>query len=168
MISSKAFSRDVLSPGAASASSIFVPTHSRAAVRASPSAGSISTVIFFLPTSACISRISSTISPLTSWASRSASTITSSETSLDPASTIMMASAIPATIRSSRLSSCSAYVGLTTSSSSMRPIRHAPIGSSYGMSEMVRAADAPMIPRMSIGFSISTESALAMIWTSLR
>ena len=56
------------------------------------------------------------------WPNRIASAMTSSVRSLAPASTIMIASRVPETIRSSSESSSWRSVGLTTNSSSMRPI----------------------------------------------
>ena len=54
-----------------------------------------------------------------------------------PASTIVMASAVPQTIRSSVESSMSGIDGLTTSSPSMRPMRTAPIGPRKGSGEII-------------------------------
>jgi hypothetical protein len=73
----------------------------------------------------------------------------SSSTSLAPASTIEMASSVPATIRSSSDSSISWRVGLMMNSSFDSPIRTAPIGPRKGSSEIISAADAPLMHRMS-------------------
>ena len=83
-----------------------------------------------------------------------ASAITSSVRSLAPASTIMIASRVPETTRSSSDSSSWLYVGLTTNSPSMRPTRTAPTGPRNGISLMVSAADAAIVPMMSGSFSL--------------
>ncbi len=57
----------------------------------------------------------------------------------------------------SAVRSCSS-VGLTTKLPSTLPIRTAPTGVGYGMSEIISAADAPFIARMSYGWTWSTES----------
>ena len=79
-----------------------------------------------------------------------------------------MPSRVPATTMSRVLSSKSSYVGLTTKSPFTYPILVAPIGPSNGMSDIVKAADAPFITRMSSGFSWSADRAVAIICTSLR
>ncbi len=68
--------------------------------------------------------------------------MTSSGSSLAPASTIMIASRVPETTRSSSDSASWLKVGLTTNSPSMRPIRTAPTGPWKGISLMLSAADA--------------------------
>ena len=103
-----------------------------------------------------------------SWASSSASSRTSSEICSAPASTIVMASAVPQTIRSSVESTMSGMVGLTTSSPSMRPTRTAPIGPKKGSGDSTRAADAPLMARMSCETTRSTDRIVPMTWTSLR
>ena len=66
-----------------------------------------------------------------------------------------IASSVPATIRSrsERLSSPSVSSdssdGLTTKLPSTLPIRTAPTGNGNGMSEIITAADAPFMARMS-------------------
>ena len=84
----------------------------------------------------------------------SASRISASGISLAPASTIRIASSVPATIRSSSegvslSASRSGSGGLTTKSPSILPIRTAPTGVGRGMSEIISAAEAPFIARMS-------------------
>ena len=82
----------------------------------------------------------------------SASTTTSSVTSLAPASTITMASAVPVTTRSRSDSFwVSSRVGLMTSSPSMRPTRTDPMGPSKGISLRVSAAEAPMLASDVVG-----------------
>ncbi len=94
----------------------------------------------------------------------SASRISASGISLQPASTMRMASSVPHTMRSrSEFSKVSASLGLTTKLPSTLPIRTAPTGIGYGMSEIISAADAPFIARMSYG---CTPSMLSVIETS--
>ena len=57
-------------------------------------------------------------------------------------------------------------VGLMTNSPSMRPTRTAPIGPRNGISLIVRAADAAIVPRTSGLFSWSVERTVMTIWTS--
>ena len=88
----------------------------------------------------------------------SASRISASGTSLAPHSTISTASSVPATTRSmSVVRSCSS-VGLTTKLPSILPMRTAPTAVGYGTSEIISAADAPFIARMSYGWTWSTDS----------
>ena len=47
-----------------------------------------------------------------------------------------------------------------------RPTRTAPMGPLNGMSEIVRAAEAPLMPATSGSFSVSAESTKAMTWVS--
>ncbi len=101
----------------------------------------------------------------------SASRISASGISLAPASTIRIASSVPATIRSSSegfsaSSSRSGSDGLTTKLPSILPIRTAPTGVGSGMSEIISAAEAPFIARMSYGCTWSIESGIATICVS--
>ena len=105
---------------------------------------------------------------ISSWAICSASSIVSSSTSVAPASTIEMASAVPATTRSSSDSSASCSVGLMMNSSPIRPMRTAPTGPWKGISESIRAVEAPFSARMSNAFTWSTERMVATTWVSLR
>jgi hypothetical protein len=95
-----------------------------------------------------------------------ASAMTSSGRILAPASTIMIASRVPETTRSSSDSASWLNVGLTTNSPSIRPTRTAPIGPWNGISLIVSAADAAMVPRMSGSFSWSVDSTVITTWTS--
>ena len=80
----------------------------------------------------------------------SASRISASEISFAPASTIRIASSEPATTRSrSEPSSRSSSLGFTTKLPSTLPIRTAPTGPAKGTLEIISAADAPFIARMS-------------------
>ena len=92
--------------------------------------------------------------------------MTDSGSRFAPASTIMIASRVPDTIRSSSESASWLWVGLTTNSPSIRPIRTAPIGPRNGTSLIVRAADAAIVPRMSGLFSMSVERTVMTSWTS--
>ena len=103
-----------------------------------------------------------------SCARRMASRTMSSGSSRAPASIINTPARVPATTRSSLLSASSAYVGLITKRPSTYPTRVAPIGPSKGMSDIVSAAEAPLIAGMSRGFSMSADSGVMMTWTSLR
>ncbi len=78
---------------------------------------------FGLPTSFCSSSWRSMSGSRARWANRIASAITSSGRIFAPASTIMIASRVPETTRSSSLSSSWGIVGLMTNSPSMRPRR---------------------------------------------
>jgi hypothetical protein len=96
-----------------------------------------------------------------------ASTITASGISPAPASTITMASSVPATSRLSWLFVLrSAVEGLTTQAPSQYPTRTAPTACSKGMSEITRAVDAPMMDRVSESFSRSAESSSPITWVS--
>ena len=92
----------------------------------------------------------------------------SSSTSRAPASTIEIASGVPATIRSSSDSSLSCSVGLMMNSSPIRPIRTAPTGPSKGSSDSISAAEAPLMQRMSNAFTWSADRTVATTWVSLR
>jgi hypothetical protein len=93
---------------------------------------------------------------------------TSSATSCAPASTIVIASGVPQTIRSSVDSFVSGRVGLTTSSPSRQPTRTAPTGPRNGIGDSMSAAEAPLMARMSCGCTWSAEKVVTMTCTSLR
>ncbi len=107
---------------------------------------------------------------ISAWAISNASRIVSSGISMAPASTIVSASFVPTTIRSSVLSpvSIAASVGLMTSSSSIRPMRTAPTGPRNGSGETISAAEAPLMQRMSCAVTRSAESVVQTTCTSLR
>ena len=132
------------------ASSSAAPCDSVTAANRPSSTVGTSISIFGLPAfsrSSCCMAHSFLISP---WAMSSASRISASGISLAPASTMRMASSVPHTIRSrSEFSNVSCSLGLTTKLPSTLPIRTAPTGIGYGMSEIISAADAPFIARMS-------------------
>ena len=79
--------------------------------------------------------------------------MTASGSRFAPASTIMIASRVPATIRSSSESFIWLKVGLTTNSPSIRPTRTEAIGPLNGISLIVSAADAAIVPTTSGRFS---------------
>ena len=123
---------------------------------------------FGLPTRFCISSCSSMSCTFTSCALPIASRITASDTSFAPASTMTTASRVPATTISSALSFSWANVGLTTYSPLMYATRVPETGPPNGISDIVSAAEAPMIERMSGSFSWSADSVVTVIWTSFR
>ena len=123
---------------------------------------------FGLPASFRSSSCTSQSFLISSCAIWSASRRSSSLTSLAPASTIEMASRVPATTRSSVDSSSSCRVGLMTKSSSIMPMRTAPTGPWNGSSLSMSAADAPLIDRMSNALTLSMLSTVVTICTSLR
>ena len=74
---------------------------------------------------------------------------------------------MPTTIRSSDVSSfVSCSVGLTTSRPSMRPTRTAPIGPRNGSGEIISAADAPLMQRMSCPVTMSADRTVQITCTS--
>ncbi len=90
----------------------------------------------------------------------------SSETSFDPASTMLTAWRVPTTTRSIVDSSRSFFVGLKTKRSAMRATRTAPSTSVNGIGLSARAAAVPLIARMSGSFSPSAERTRATICVS--
>jgi len=121
---------------------------------------------FSLPSSARMRSCSSMTGSMASWPRRSASSIRSSGSSSAPASTIRMASLVPAMRRSSVDAAICSTVGLMTNAPSMKPTRTAPIGPSQGMSERCTAALAPMMPRTSRCSSGSRARAVTITCTS--
>ncbi|MNE00027.1 hypothetical protein D3C80_924220 [compost metagenome] len=95
-----------------------------------------------------------------------ASSIFSSDSSLASDSTIIRASCVPATTRSSVESARVSMAGFSTSSPSIRPTRAAPMGPMKGTPEMVRAAEAATMPTMSGSFSMSCCSTVMTTWVS--
>ncbi len=121
-----------------------------------------------LPAFFCSSSCAAQRVRISSWAIWRASSIVSSSTSVAPASTIEIASTVPATTRSSSDSSVSCSVGLMMNSSPIRPMRTAPTGPWKGISESMRAIEAPLSARMSKAFTWSTERIVATTCVSLR
>ena len=64
------------------------------------------------------------------------------------------------------LSSISCSVGLTVHSSPCRPIRTPPTGPMNGSGEIISAADAPLMQRMSCGVAMSAERTVQITCTS--
>ena len=113
-----------------------------------------SKTIFSLPAFSASSRCAAQSFLIASWAMSRASSTSASETSDAPASTMRIASSVPATIRSSSVvSRRSSSRGLTTKLPSTLPMRTAPTGVGIGMSETMSAADAPFMARMSYGWT---------------
>ena len=83
-----------------------------------------------------------------------------------PASTMVMASGVPHTTRSSVESCSSTSVGFSSSWPSMRPMRTAPTGPMKGSGDSISAADAPFMPRMSCPCTWSAESVVMITCTS--
>ena len=123
---------------------------------------------FGLPALACSSTWAAQMRLIASWAIASASRMTSSAICLAPASTIVIASGEPQTIRSRLEVSISGSVGLSTSSPSMRPTRTAATGPRKGSGDSISAAEAPLIASTSCAATKSAESTVPMICTSLR
>ncbi len=102
-----------------------------------------------LPAFSASSRWAATILRISLCAMSSASRISASGISLAPASTIRIASSVPATTRSRSDSSSASSAGLTTKLPSTLPIRTAPTGVGNGTLETISAAEAPFMARMS-------------------
>ena len=98
--------------------STFSSAYSRTAAFTSSPGRDSGNSFFSLPISATISLMKATIFLICSWANRIAPSMTSSETSFAPASTISTASLVPATVRFIRETSRCSTVGLTTYSPS--------------------------------------------------
>ena len=91
----------------------------------------------------------------------------SSGTSSAPASTIVRPSLVPTTIRSSVDVCACGSVGLTTRSPSIIATRTAPTGPRKGSGEIISAAEAPLMQRMSCGVTRSADSVVQITCTSL-
>jgi hypothetical protein len=107
----------------------------------------------FLRSSSCIE----TISPMPFWAILRPSTMSSSETSRAPPSTIMIESAEPATTMSMSENSSAWNVGLRSHFPSTRPTRTPAIGPVHGIRLALSANDVAMRPSTSWSFSWSAE-----------
>ena len=121
---------------------------------------------FGMPALAASSICSWQICLMAPCASSSASTSVSSSISSAPASTMVMASGVPQTTRSSVESCSSTSVGFSSSWPSMRPMRTAPTGPMKGSGDSISAADAPFMPRMSCPCTWSAESVVMITCTS--
>ena len=89
------------------------------------------------------------------WPNITAPSITSSPSSCASDSTIITASCVPATTRSSLEVFTASWIGFSTSWPSIRPTRAAPMGPMKGTPEMVRAAEAATSATTSGSFSRS-------------
>ena len=105
---------------------------------------------------------------ISSWPKRMARSISSSGTSLAPASTMSTASLVPLTVRCKVLFSRWAASGQSTNSPSTQPTTTVPVGPPQGMSLTERAAEEPIIAGTSGGMSLSTLRQVATTCTSLR
>src|SRR5215204_321431 len=124
---------------------------------------------FALPTCSRSCSWTSQMRMISAYARSSASRSVSSGISSAPASTIVSPSFVPTTIRSSVLcSSLSWSVGLITNSPSIWPMRTAPTGPMKGSGEIISAAEAPLMQRMSCGVTRSADRTVQMTCTSLR
>ena len=108
-----------------------------------------------------------TIFLISSCANRIAPSISSSLTSLAPASTIITASRVPATVRLRRLFSRCSQLGLRMYSPSTSATLTAPVGPAKGALLIDSAMDEPFMATTSGATSCSTESTVAMTCTSL-
>ena len=107
-----------------------------------------------LPAFSASSRWAATSFLISPWAMSSASRISASGISFAPASTIRIASSVPATTRSRSDSSSASSLGLTTKLPSTLPIRTAPTGVGNGTLETISAADAPFMASTSYGVRV--------------
>ncbi len=92
--------------------------------------------------------------------------MSSSETSLAPASIMAMRSSVEATVTAIWLTFRWAEVGLMTNSPSIRPTETPEMGPFQGMSEMDRAMEVPMRAAISGELSWSTDMTVATMDTS--
>ena len=105
---------------------------------------------------------------MASWPNAMAASMSSSEISFAPASSMEMNVADPPSSRSRSELSRSSYVGFTRNSpvSTSRPMRTPASGPSNGTPPTVSAAEAPMMQMVSTEFTWSATSGIATIWTS--
>ena len=103
---------------------------------------------------------------ISSWACFIASNIVSFGISSAPASIIVIFSNVPATVKFSLLFSLCASVGFITIWLSTYPTFTAAVGPPNGISDIVSAAEAPIIAHTSGLLSGSTESTVATTHTS--
>jgi hypothetical protein len=96
----------------------------------------------------------------------SASSISASDTSRAPPSTITIESALPLTVTSTVENSSCWKVGLRIQLPSTRPTRTAASGPFHGTGETLSATEAATTPRTSASFSWSADSTVTKTWTS--
>ncbi len=122
---------------------------------------------FSLPARARSSSIAAQMRAMGSLAASMAAIISSSETSWEPPSTMVIPTAVPATVISRRALAHCWKVGLTTYWPSICATRTAAMGPAKGMSEMWTAALAATTPIMSGGLMLSAETQVGTTWISL-
>ncbi len=135
--------------------------YSSTAVRIAVGVTTRGTVILGMPTSSCMSSINATIRLISSCPNMMASIISASLTSRAPASTIMMASFVPATTKLMELRLASSMVGFTMYSPLTKPTLTPAIGPEKGIFEIERAAEAPTMAAISGGLFWSTDKTVA-------
>jgi len=148
MISSKRSWRALLL-GMRIASRIFAAVSVSTAAARAGSICSVTTCRLGLPLTATNFWIIATIRLISTCARSIAAIMTCSGRPFAPPSTIMTASAVPATTRLRSHSSSTPKTGLITNSPFSRPTRTAPTGPLKGMLEMASAAEDAMIPTTS-------------------
>ena len=121
------------------------------------SISSASTTLFSFEISLIKSIWKSIKSFITSWPYWTAVNKSSSDISFDSASIIIIESEVPVITKSSVLFSNSSKVGLTTVFPSIKPSLKDAIGPFHGISEIIRAIEAPKVPKISPGFSWSLD-----------
>ncbi len=119
-----------------------------------------------VPAAATISSWNAIIFFICSWPKRIASSMSASLTSLAPASTIRMASLVPATTTDISEAFCSSIPGLMTNLPSTLPTLTPPIGPWKGVGETDSAIDAPFMATSDGSTPGSTDSTVATICTS--
>ena len=121
---------------------------------------------FSFPISAFIFEINSHIFFISTCAAFIASSITSSGISSAPASIIAILSIVPATVKRNLLTALWASVGFITICPSTYPTFTEPVGPPNGISDMLSAADEPIIAHTSGEWSWSTDNTNAETHTS--
>ena len=101
-----------------------------------------------------------------SWPNINASSISSSDTSFDPASTMFIASVVPATVKSISDFSSSSGVGFIINSPFTLPTFTPAIGPSNGICEILVASEDPNIAANSGELSVSTDKTVLTTCTS--
>ena len=165
MIASKRSWRAVLF-GMKIASRIFAAVSVSTVAARAGSICSVTATRLGLPLTATSFRMVSTIFLISTCARSIAAIITLSGRPFAPPSTIMTASAVPATTRLRSHSSSALKTGLITNSPFSRPTRTAPTGPLKGMLEIASAAEDAMMPITSAVPDWSAEITVAITWVS--
>ena len=121
-----------------------------------------------MPIWAWISLINWMIFWFASWPAMMPLYISSSDTSLAPASIMAMRSSVEATVTAISLTLRSSALGLMINSPSIRPTETPEMGPFQGMSEMERAMEVPIMAAISGELSWSTDITVQTMDTSLR